>query len=293
IASVNTATAKMNTTAPTVTFGHAMAMTPMAMPSRPRHRSDVADERNMVGSSLVALAVVNPQLVAAIWSASARAMTAYSAWSRVYSARSLAPSSAVFPAPTSRSRTSLRLMLARTESSRSAIASRCSRRSISASPAIAPHLDVPLPDETTRRPAGPKPWLADVGLARQVRALSGGQHDLARNVLGGLGHEGLPRVRERVDRADLRAQLALVDEAGNGAELGTARVPYEMNDADVVPIGLRRSHDGHQGTTGLDDGWGMSEHVAAACVVDQIPGTDRRLPTVPFEGAAILRAALG
>src|SRR5262249_34648774 len=71
--------------------------------------------------------------------------------------------------------------------------------------------------------------------ARTVgEALSGGQHDLARNVLGGLGHEGLPRVRERVDRADLRAQLALVDEAGNGAELGTARVPYEMNDADVV-----------------------------------------------------------
>src|SRR5262249_12255888 len=183
-------------------------------------------------------------------------------------------------------------MLARTESSRSAIASRCSRRSISVSPAIAPHLDVPLPDETTRRPAGPKPWLADVGPARQVRALSGGQHDLARNVLGGLGHEGLPRVRERVDRADLRAQLALVDEAGNGAELGTARVPYEMNDADVVPIGLRRSHDGHQGATGLDDGWGMSEHVAAACVVDQIDGTDRRLPTVPFDVDEIVGAEL-
>ena len=62
-----------------------------------------------------------------------------------------------------------------------------------------------------------------------------------------------PRVRERVHRADLRAQHALVDETSDLAELGTARVPHEVNGTDVVPVGLRRIHDGHQGTTGLHD----------------------------------------
>ena len=49
--------------------------------------------------------------------------------------------------------------------------------------------------------------------------------------------------------------LALIDEPGDVSELRTARVTYEVNRADVVSIGLGRSHDGHQRATGLDDRW--------------------------------------
>jgi hypothetical protein len=87
----------------------------------------------------------------------------------------------------------------------------------------------------------------------QSGAPSGCQHDLARNVLGGLGHEGLARIRQRVDRADVGAKCPLIDESSNVAELGTARIPNEANRANVVSIRWRRSHDGHERSTGLDD----------------------------------------
>src|SRR5215470_1607667 len=112
---------------------------------------------------------------------------------------------------------------------------------------------------------------------------SGRQHDLARNVPGRLGHEGLARVGERVDRADLGPQRALINQAGDLPELGTARVAYEVNHADVVSIGLHWLHDGHQGTTGLDDCWRTGEHVTADAVVDQVDLTDGRLPAVPLD----------
>src|SRR5918994_5485139 len=51
---------------------------------------------------------------------------------------------------------------------------------------------------------------------------SGLQHDLARHALGGLVHERVACVGERIHRADLRAQLTGVDEAGDLDELGSA-----------------------------------------------------------------------
>src|SRR5512133_2328209 len=101
-----------------------------------------------------------------------------------------------------------------------------------------------------------EPYLpVNVGILQTVDGedWSGCQHDLARNVLGGLGHEGLSRIRQRVDRADVGPQGALVDESSNVAELGTAGVPNEANRANVDSIGWRRSHDGHERSTGLDD----------------------------------------
>ena len=68
---------------------------------------------------------------------------------------------------------------------------------------------------------------------------SGCQHDLARNVLGRLGHERLARVRQREDGADVGAQRPVVDESSDLAELGTVRVPDETHRADVAAIGRR------------------------------------------------------
>src|SRR5829696_4074601 len=121
---------------------------------------------------------------------------------------------------------------------------------------------------------------------------SGCQHDLARNVLGGLGHEGLSRVRQRVDRADVGPQRALVDEASNVAELDAARVSYEVNRADVCSIRLRRSYDGHEGTTGLDDRRGLVEHVAADGGVDQVELADGGLPAVALDVDEVMGAHL-
>jgi len=116
--------------------------------------------------------------------------------------------------------------------------------------------------------------------------------DLARNVLGRLGHEGLACVGEPVDRADLRSQLALIDEPGGVPQLRTARIAYEVNCADVVSIGLRGSHHGHQRTTGLDDGWWLGEHVAAGGVIDRVDLTHGRRPVVPLDVHEILGAKL-
>ena len=54
------------------------------------------------------------------------------------------------------------------------------------------------------------------------------------NVLGRLGQVGLAGVRQRVDRADLDPQRALVDQAGDVPQLGTARVAHGVNGADVA-----------------------------------------------------------
>jgi hypothetical protein len=77
-------------------------------------------------------------------------------------------------------------------------------------------------------------WILQIGLTRQ----SGRQDDLTGDVLCGLGHEGLACIHERVDRADLGSQPALIYEAGHVPELCTARVAYEVNGADVVSIGF-------------------------------------------------------
>src|SRR4051812_20209064 len=99
---------------------------------------------------------------------------------------------------------------------------------------------------------------------------SGCQYDLAGNVLGRLGREGLSRLGQRVDRADLRAQHALVNEATDFAELSPARVAHKAHGADVVTIGWWGSDDGHDCATGLDDRRRVSEHVAADDVVDEV-----------------------
>ncbi len=102
-------------------------------------------------------------------------------------------------------------------------------------------------------------------------------------MLDRFGREGLTCVRERVDRADLRLQRALVHEASDLPELGTARVADEVNGADVVSIGWHWIHDGHHGTTRLDDGGRTGEHVAADRVVDQVDLADNRLLAVPLD----------
>ena len=93
---------------------------------------------------------------------------------------------------------------------------------------------------------------AAAGVPGDVEALdhrrSGREHHLGRDVLGRLGHEGLAGVRQRVDRTDLRLDRAVLDEAGDLPQLGTARITDEVHGADVVPIRCRRGHDGDQGT---------------------------------------------
>src|SRR5262252_6423935 len=58
------------------------------------------------------------------------------------------------------------------------------------------------------------------------------QHDLARNVLSRLGHEGLAGFGERVDRANLGPQRALVNEARDVTQFGAAGGAHEVNYAD-------------------------------------------------------------
>src|SRR5215467_14632599 len=126
-------------------------------------------------------------------------------------------------------------------------------------------------------------------------AWSGCQHYLARNVLARFGHEGFASFRERVDRADLGSQLALVNEASDIPQFGTAGVAHEEDDADVISISFYRRHDGHQGSAGLHDRWRTCEYVSADGVVDQVSLPDGSLPAVlldidEFVGAEVEHA---
>src|SRR5215831_16253255 len=85
---------------------------------------------------------------------------------------------------------------------------------------------------------------------------------------------------ERIDGADLRLELALVNKASDVAQFGAARVADEVNNTDVVAISLYRHHDAHQGAAGLDEARRTGKHVAADGVVDQIDLTNGGLPAI-------------
>src|SRR6185437_12885448 len=88
----------------------------------------------------------------------------------------------------------------------------------------------------------------------------------------GLRGVRLDRLRERIHRADLRAQVALVDQAGELGQLRAVGLLDEHDRADVVPGGRQRGvgTDRDQPSARLEQGGRAGEYVAADRVEDQV-----------------------
>src|SRR5229473_8707527 len=112
---------------------------------------------------------------------------------------------------------------------------------------------------------------ASIDAGRAARG-SGLEDDPAGDAAGGLRAVRLGCSRERVYRADLGAEVPLVDQAGEFGQLSAAGLLDEDDLPDVVPAGgwLRGGLDRDQRSSGPEEGGRAGEHLAANRVQYQV-----------------------
>src|SRR5260370_450225 len=112
---------------------------------------------------------------------------------------------------------------------------------------------------------------ASIDAGRAARG-SGLEDDPAGDAAGGFRAVCRGCVRERVYRADLGAEVPLVDQAGEFGQLSAAGLLDEDDLPDVVPAGgwLRGGLDRDQRSSGPQEGGGAGEHLAADRVQYQV-----------------------
>jgi hypothetical protein len=118
------------------------------------------------------------------------------------------------------------------------------------------------------------PWRRERGsvLERAARR-SGLEDDSAGDAAGGLRAERLSCLCERIHRADLGAQMPLVDQAGELDQLRAAGLLDEVDDddlPDVVPAGERLGGYRDQRSSGPKERGRPCKHLAADSVKYQV-----------------------